>query len=301
MFSYFAYGLGIHSTLPLPAFLPAEMGGDVLVRLEREACPSLESSDRQLPLKRPPEEITLSLERVGIFRVRNGCEIIVTPAPDVEECLIQSYIAEVVMAILLYQRGLLILHASAVEMDGSAIIFLGAPGQGKSSIAAALHVRGHGIVADDVTAVDVGLDSDTVLPGFPQLKLSPEVAAALGYDMESLLVIHSLEAKRAYRNVHVFPRTPLALKGMYVYALTEGNSPEIVPLRPQEALIELVRHSYGARSLQQAGESASHFFQCAGLAQNVPAYCLNRSSCLSLLPPLAQLVEAHYIRHLQPA
>jgi len=298
MFSYFAYGLGIHSTLPLPEFLPAETACDVFVRLESGNCVPLEASGKQQYLKITPEEAMLFLRHVGIFRARKGHEIVVIPSPGVAERIIQLYIVEAIMALLLYQRGLLVLHASAVEIDGGGIIFLGESGQGKSSIAAALHARGHGIIADDVTAINVGTDSPIVFPGFPQLKISQEVAATLGYDFESLPLIHPLEDRRACRDICGFPRTPLPLKGLYSLLLTEGDGPEIAPLRPQELLVELIRHSYGIRSLHQAGGSASHFLQCAALAPNVPAYRLNRSNCLSSLPFLARLVEEHHARHI---
>jgi len=61
MFSYFAYGLGIHSTLPLPEFLPTKIACDVLVRLGgHESLSSevsgLETSGQQRYLKVTPEE-----------------------------------------------------------------------------------------------------------------------------------------------------------------------------------------------------------------------------------------------------
>jgi hypothetical protein len=295
MFSYFAYGLGIHSAVPLPQFLPAETACDVSVHLENGNCVPLEASSKPQYLKITPEEAVLFLRDVGIFRVRHGHEIVVSPSPGVAEDLIQLYIVEAVMILLLHQRGLFVLHASAVEIDGGGIVFLGRSGQGKSSIAAALHARGHGIIADDVTAIDVGTVSPQVFPGFPQIKLSLEVATVLGHDFESLPAIHPLEEKRAYRDICGFPRMPLPLKGVYIYTLTEHNAPEIVPLQVQDSVVELVRHSHGIRALHQAGQAASHLLQCAALANNVPVYRLHRTHCLSSLPFLAQLVEEHHV------
>jgi serine kinase of HPr protein (carbohydrate metabolism regulator) len=55
--------------------------------------------------------------------------------------------------VLLQQRGRLVLHASAVTVDLGVVAFMGGPGWGKSTMAAAMYARGHSIVADDVTAV----------------------------------------------------------------------------------------------------------------------------------------------------
>jgi len=51
---------------------------------------------------------------------------------------------------LCYQRDLLVLHASAVRVDGRAVAFCGRPGMGKSTLAAWLAESGHALVSDDL-------------------------------------------------------------------------------------------------------------------------------------------------------
>jgi hypothetical protein len=184
-----------------------------------------------------------------------------------------------------------------VEFEDEAVAFLGESGWGKSSMSAALHARGHGVMADDVTAVHFGAGTATVFPGFPQLKLNPEAAASLGYDAASLFVLHTLEAKRGFRVTHGFPTAPLPLKCVFV--LAEDTICRIDPLQPQETLIELVRHSYPTRFLHPGG--AKHFLQCAHLTKGVPMYYLKRPRSLQALPDLARLVEKHLARDVSSA
>jgi hypothetical protein len=305
LFSYFAYGLGIHSALPLPQFLSATIACDVMARWgQRTDIPAdLLAPEGSEPsyVQARAEEALLCLQGVGSFLVRQGREIVVIPEAGVEDRLLQPYIVEALMAVLLYQRGRLVLHGSAAAIRGSAIVILGPSGRGKSSLVAALHARGHGIVADDVTAVSAGMGSATAYPGFPQLKLRPKVAAALGYDPRSLLPIHPRVKKLAYRRSRGFPRQPIPLKGIYVYRLAKGGGPDIVPLRPQAILLELLRYSYGMRSLLQAERLAAHFLQCAELAGSVPTYRLRASRSLAALPDLARFVEAHHAHHTSSA
>ena len=47
------------------------------------------------------------------------------------------------MGIVLYQRNLLVLHASAVNIAGGAVVFLGVSGEGKSSTAATFVTHGY--------------------------------------------------------------------------------------------------------------------------------------------------------------
>ena len=56
-------------------------------------------------------------------------------------------------AALLQQRGVMTLHASAIETQAGAVLFAGPSGIGKSSLAAALVERGNTMLADDVTGV----------------------------------------------------------------------------------------------------------------------------------------------------
>ncbi|TXC74112.1 HprK-related kinase A [Sphingorhabdus soli] len=63
-------------------------------------------------------------------------------------------------------RRHLLIHASAVEKDGRALILTGESGSGKSTLAAMLGERGWRLLGDEFTLLD--LDSDSVR-GFPRL------------------------------------------------------------------------------------------------------------------------------------
>ena len=297
MYFYVAYGLGIHSTLPLPELVSvSEVEADVVIRRGKIGCPPSEGDCTGHYFHMTAEEAYLFWEGEGGFLVRNGKEIIVDPLPGVEARLTRLPLLGVVLGTLLQQRGFLGLHASAIALDGGAVAFLGGVGWGKSTMAASLYARGHRLVADDLVALD--LDSPgrpMVLPGFPQFKLFPEAAAsALGDDPEVLPRLATGFEKRA-RKVHTgFSQQPLPLR--HIYVLSEGPTPKIEPLQPQEAIVHLISHSYAAGILKrflQGAKAASHFLQCAEIARNVPIYYLKRPRSLSLLAELARLVETH--------
>lgn len=288
-FHYTAYGLGIRSELALPELLAEDGPGEVSVRLGKvEPAPT--EGTREAGCFRPTAlEARLFWKEVGRFLVRDGREIVVEPAPQVEERVLRLFILGPSLAMLLHQRGMLVLHASAVELGGKAVVFLGGPGWGKSTTAAALHARGHGFVADDVVALEAdGSSSPILASGFPQMKLWPEVAASLGESPESMPLLHPLMEKRAHRSLTRFQQEPLGL-GL-IYVLEEGPSIEVAPVRPQEAVVELVRHSYCVKLLQ-AEETSSHFIQCANLVNNVPVRRLIRPRSLPALADVARFVE----------
>jgi hypothetical protein len=287
---YTAYGLGISSVLPLPELMPGASPADVAIRRGTVDRSPAEAASPRPCFRATAEEAGLHWAQVGTLLIRRGEEIVVEPIPDVDKHLFRLYILGPALALLLHQRGFLVLHASAVAVEGGAVAFLGGSGWGKSTMAAALHKRGHAIVTDDVLAVDAGSGgSPIVLPGFPRLKLWPDAAASLGDVPEMLPRLHPSWEKRSRRDSRGFPQKPLPLERVYV--LAEGTHPEIEAIQPQEAFVELVRHSFVARLLQATGAATTHFYQCAELVRAVPIRRLRAPRALSALPDLARLIE----------
>src|SRR5439155_11302653 len=124
--------------------------------------------------------------------------VIAHPTFGVHEVTLRLLLFGPVLAVLLHQRGRLVLHGSAVVLCGAAVGVLGASGWGKSTLAGLLHRRGHRFITDDVVAVDVE-HGRTVAPGIPELRLWPDTAAALGHDPDVLPPLHPRHQKRARR------------------------------------------------------------------------------------------------------
>jgi hypothetical protein len=291
MFSYTAYGLGIHSFLPLPELIAAEQKADVVFRFGKVNGANLETLDQARSFKATSDEAYYSLEGVGEFLVRRGREVIIEPSPGADERAVRLCLLGPLLALILHQRQRLVLHASAVADGDAAIVFLGGHGWGKSTLAAALHLRGHKMLADDVTAIRMDSEHPIVLPAFPQFKLWPNAVTALGENPEALPVLQPDFAKRAFRVTGCFPRGPLPLK--HIYVLATGEHLEIESLRPHEALLELIRHSYAARfgkQLLQATGMATHFKQCARLVQNARVHRFRRPASLSFIDEHASML-----------
>ncbi|HEC61985.1 MAG TPA: hypothetical protein ENI27_06985 [bacterium] len=291
MYSYFAYGLGIHSDLPLPELISSKVENDVVIHVGSLDSIPPEALGNQPFLKVHQKEAILSLGYVGTFIVRSGREITIIPFPDADIRLIQRYLVGIIMGIVLYQRGLLVLHASAINILGSAVALLGCKGSGKSSLAAALYKRKHDLIVDDITAVEMNNGLVKVFPGFPQIKLSVEAADAIGCDPNSLRSLDKFETKQSYRLEKGFVKVPMPLSRIYL--LSAETDFQFTRLTPQAAVIELVRHSYPTRWVLPG--DAAHFQQCIKLANEVPIYRINRPFPISKLSEWAQLIEEHVL------
>lgn len=288
MTPHFAYGLDIGSEIALPELCSGGSGGDVTIRFGRADLDPDQETRSGENFEATTNEVRLAYEGVGSFLVREGHEIVIEPAAEVEESVLRLYLLGAALGVLLQQRGFLVLHASAIAVDGWAIAFLGGPRWGKSTTAAALCARGHALIADDVLPVSVGSEVATVLPGFPQLKLWPDVATMLGHSPDRLPQIHPELEKRGLRTAGELAADPLLLSRVYV--LSVGDQCSVHLLGPADGVIELVRHSYAA-ALLDARTRPLHLRQCAGLARLTGIRRLERPPTLECLEDLADLVE----------
>ncbi|MBI3351136.1 MAG: serine kinase [Nitrospirae bacterium] len=240
-------------------------------------------------------EVILFWKEIGAFLIREGREIIFQPVPGAEEHLLRLFILGPVLAVILHQRGFLILHASAVEVNGNAVAFLGGSGWGKSTIAAALNGQGHAVLSDDVVAVDIsGKVNPTLFPGFPQIKLNAEVVSVLSHLPANLPPPHSGLAKYLCPVNRQITQRPYRLHRLFV--LSEGADQKVESTSRREAVMELISHSYCSRLLRE-GSQSRHFSQCANLANKVSIFRLRRRRSLSELSDLACLVEENLARN----
>ncbi len=263
------------------------MPADLVVRRGRVADTPRDASARGNVLRASPREACLYWADAGAILVRDGREITVDARPGADARALRAYLLGPALAVALHQRGLMVLHASAVALDGGAVAFLGASGAGKSTTAAALHARGHPVIADDAVAIELAAAGPVTLPGAPPLRLLPDALTALGAAPADLPAAHPGDAKRTWAaGVHV--AGPLPLRRCYV--LADADRPVIEPLAGHPAVFAILQHSYVGPAIRLFA-SADHLARCARLAGAVPVRRLARPRALDRLAALAALVE----------
>jgi hypothetical protein len=215
-----------------------------------------------------PDLICLRFPEVGSVLIRGGDEIVVETEPGVSEAVTRNFVLGPAMGSLMHQRGLLVLHASAVALNGVAAVFLGDSEWGKSTTAAACYQAGHALIADDTTAVDLTGAVPTAIPAIPRMKLWPESMRALSLDPDRYERVHEELDKRQLPAPRGFPTAPVPIGAIYV--LGEGGEVLIEPHTGHEAVIDVVRHSYAVDLLRATGTQGRHFRQCTDLVGRVP-------------------------------
>lgn len=228
------------------------------------------------------------LQRSGVGRCRvSDAGIELEAEPGALDHQVRAFVLGVPLALWLRSQGSLVLHGSAVAMGGAAVSFVGAHGWGKSTLAAMLQRRGHAFVSDGATIVDASRTPPAVRAGPAEWKLRADSLRSLGAEDQGPLAHPALD-KRLVTVSGPVVEGPVALKVIYV--LADGDEAAIEPMRPAQATMELVRHTY-AVSLLGASEAPHHLRACAAVTGTVPVRRLTRRLDMNALPQLASMVE----------
>lgn len=286
MYCYQAFGLGIHSEFALFDLSVQEVTQDVAI-VEDKIDITIEEETSYPYIKLSPQEVIFLIKDVGRFRISHGCQIVVDPDLNADRGEVQRYLVGPAMVFLLYQRNHLVLHASAVNMYGQGIAFLGDSGAGKSSIAAAFLAQGHKLVVDDIAAVKMNSSHAWLNPGFPYIKLSHEAKETIALQPEQLEFMDLVDDKVSWHLSHLAHNERVPLR--HIYVIQPGEKIGIERFNSQQALFELMRFSIPVRMVRL--NHVAHFEHCVELLKHVQVFGLMRPQSLTQLFRLVNLVE----------
>ncbi|HVB34274.1 MAG TPA: hypothetical protein VNJ52_07900 [Patescibacteria group bacterium] len=211
---------------------------------------------------------------------------------------VTDFLLHQVFGIILHLRGCVCVHASAVVVDGKAVLFAGASGRGKSSTAAAFAARGFPLLSDDISVVKSGNSGEpglVVIPSVPQICLWPDSADFL-YGPgagERLPRLQSSDEKRLIRleGPDRYAELPAPLGAVYLLAARsgEGSTPRIDPLENIASLLQLLTNGFVSGAL--GPQERAREFQIQGeMIRGVPVRQLVPSSDPAKLGQLCELV-----------
>lgn len=292
---YRAYGLTVASDVALPELEPAEpAAADILITIGTIDMPK-PSSEAATIFRFEPDRQYLAWDAVGAFLISDAGRIDVEPGPGVDDALLAFPLLGPVMALLLHQRGLLVLHASAIAVAGRGAIFMGDKGAGKSTTASALIRAGHELLTDDVVALDLARpDAPMIVPGFPQIKLAADAAAAISLGQAEVRPqVHPQIEKMQHRLHGAFSGG--TVPATRVYVLERGATAMITPLPGIAALPAIIKFSYVTRFGRAAltGDFAAlHFRQCSAIANHVGVFRLEVPAGLDRIGEAVALIES---------
>lgn len=281
---YSVYGLTIRSALPLPELFPAASHAvpDVVVR--RGSIPVADGAPSGL--SSADGALLLVVEGIARYRISDGNTIIVEPFADVAERNVRLFLLGSAFGALLHQRGLLPLHANAIEFDGTAVAFMGPSGAGKSTLAAWFHDRGHRVISDDLCVVGFNAsEMPYAAPGLPRLRLWAEAVELMGRE--------TADYARSYAGDETFDKfdVPIAPEGatttnlplVAVYVLERGDEFAVAQLHGMAAAEAVFAHTYRGSYLSAISGQQRHWEMVMRLVRHRPVFRVVRKWGLARL------------------
>ncbi len=188
-------------------------------------------------------------------------------------------------------RRHLLLHASAVERDGRAVLMTGISGAGKSTLATLLAAQGWRFMGDEFALLDPATGLIHAFPRLISLKNAGIAAAEAAWPaarMGPLLagtpkgdIRHMTPDARAIAAMDVPARPALLVFPRY------GFEPAVRPVAPGEAFVRMTQASTNYVALGEAG-----FRALTGLIGAVPSVAIDYPDGASAVAQIAALWDA---------
>jgi hypothetical protein len=288
---YTVFGLNISSEIMLSELDRSGEEPFVFIRMTSEDFTDPEMKQRLCHGEYNSKEAIVSFKDVGSFRVRGGTNIEIWKDPCADDRLIRMFLHGVVSAILLHQRGFLVLHGSCMDIRHRAVGFLGRSGAGKSTMAAALHQRGHDILSEDIVAIEYRDGRSVTYPGIPQLKLTADTITGLGYSEQFVESLYPVSNEFLYRYDRKMSSSE-CMEMRCIFVVRDADQINIRPLSHLDGFMALMQNSYTAKIIERTHSQASHFSRCTRLIEKIPICLLERPRDMGKLADVAKCVEA---------
>ena len=299
---YLAFGLSFSSDFPIAELSPTTSGvtasgiseNDPSTTDVRIIAGTIDTS--QFAARRDdghcviqPEFFYLAVKDVARYLVTGGKRIVVEAWAATKPDAINTFLLGSCCGALLFQRGLLPLHGSAIATREGAVLILGESGAGKSTLAAALNRQGFPLLSDDVCAIGF-TDVPTIFPAYPQMKLTPQSAAALAIDNGTF---SPYEEKFHLRNPVFYPKAlPLAA----IYLLEKSRAEEVVErqLHGAEKFTLLRNNVYRDFYIPEMKLDTQVFQQCADISARCAVVRLRRPTLTPTFDIMAGLIRRRF-------
>jgi hypothetical protein len=216
------------------------------------------------------------------------------PAPRINADTCEHLYLNQVLPLVWSRQDKLVFHASAVEVAGAAVAFLGESGRGKSTLAASFATGGSSFLTDDGLVLESRGEGYVAQPSHPSIRLWEDSRRALiAPGAAAVLPVQYTEKARFLADDGIaFCYRALPLKRAYF--LGDGRASEIgiEPMRAPEAMLEWVRNSY-LLDPKERPLLAAHFEKVTALARRLRCYRLDYPRRFEDLPRLRQAIVDH--------
>ncbi len=276
-YHYNCYGFQIDSEIELPELRTGNgTEADVRIRLAKVPDKLEDALKTGIGYQIKKDNYILTIANVAKYQALRGNEIRIDPYPGADEQSIRVFLLASVFGALSHQRGVLPMHASAIDYQGEAVLFAGSAGSGKSTTAVAFGQKGFPVMSDDISVIRFQKDQPVLYPGPVRSKLWLDSLRQLNYPYrEEDRVRPSLE-KFLVTTGGKDQTNPLPVKKMFILRQKDVASVAVETLTGRLAFNAVRHNTFRSRLMEGLGAKPRHFQLCSAFAASIPVIEVSR-------------------------
>lgn len=218
-----------------------------------------------------PGRFRLEVPEVARYLIEAGRRIVIDAMPQSDAGDVMRFLRMTPLAALLYQRGMLALHAAAVATSQGCILLAGDSGTGKSTLLAYLLQRGWALLADELAVVDLDKQGyPVVYPTFSEVVLWRDAVEQIG------LPPMDAGKRQIFNFTDRFCASPAPLRAIYWLRVEHPDQVEVCQLAGTERFRALGALAYNSHIADVLLDRTAFFRVATALVQTVPLFRLRR-------------------------
>ena len=237
------------------------------------------------------------------FQIANlGRSVVCTPVAGVSESTINHLFLNQVKPLALSLDGNIVVHASAVEVNGAAVAFAGPTGRGKSTLATSLAMSGHPFLTDDSLMLEGDANGNYLVePSHPSVRLWSDSRQHLVSKQLKWAPDTQYASKVRIPAADGIPYCDIACALKMIYFLsTSCDAVAIKRISSQDAIMQLVRYSF-ILDTENRSLIAHQFDWFAKFVESVRCFELAFPHRFDALPTVHEALREHIDQEIQGA
>ena len=260
---YRIFDILIESNIPIPELPVVEEGkSSISFELSSNSFPDETQLKWYHHWHLPNGEIATSCARVGedyflrfpeladFLISKKGHQIKCFSLTGVSDESIRHLLVDQVIPRVIAHQGWIVLHASAIEMEGGVIAFIGESGRGKSTLATSFHEQGYSLLTDDCLLLKPKNGQITGIPGYAGSRLWPDSLDAIVTDKSNIHPVAHYSDKKRLIFPEILKNRECQLPLRAIFVLSSPNEAKSLTKATVEQLsgamkfMELIKHSF---------------------------------------------------------
>ncbi len=214
--------------------------------------------------------------------------------PQVTPQTMAHLLVDQVMPRLLSTQGHTSIHASGVVVNGSAVLFLGHSGRGKSTLASEFHFNGYVGISDDAIFIEQANEHFFAVQSYPGFRLwSDSMGRYSSASLHYAPVAHYHTKQRIMLSESAPPDHPVPIQCVFLLTVPdESTDIRIDRLTHQQAFWTLTQHSFRLMP-SDSQQLEREFFLFGTFAKHIPCFALTHPRSFKYLPAVLDRILRH--------